>query len=637
MIGIYLFWDGTDPGRGRAAAFAGALRSGLMAPRTHMCNGALLCDGDAPFEAASGAGPQRLPDGTALLFSGFIANRRALRAELAAVPEGDAALYAAACVRWGQAVETHVHGEYVVIMVPPDGAPVRILRSPVVAPALYYHHDRDRLIVATTPAAVFATGEVPRELDDQKIADSLFLNYNEERRGWFKGITRLPCGARAQITRDGVQETQWYRIEDIEPVRFARDRDYVEALDALFVEATEAMLDGFEKPIVSLSGGFDSQAVAAYTMRVRGQAPLLSATSAPQEGWSSPAGSNIWADERPHVRALAEMYPQLDSRWVTVPGKDMSHYQRDLFETALVPPRNAANLHWIHGVRTLARAEGADVVLNGAMGNLTFSYDGAAYLPELLMQGRWITLLREAWFGGPRAKLAHRVMRQAVMPNLPEGMQKKLADWRDGPPLDPLQSWSPLRADYADRMQVRERAVTLRYDPHFTPPSTVAEFRRRMLSNAVTEAGDLSTGLDRLHGIPQRDPTRYRPLLEFCFAIPSGQYLHRGTRRWLARRLLKGKVPDMVLRETRRGRQAADWSSRLRPRRAAILQELDFLAADPDVAERIDIPRLRQTLEAMPEEDSALTRADNMTLNLALSRGLTTARFIRYINGRNDV
>lgn len=631
MIGMYLFWDGTEPGRDRASAFAGALRTGLLAPRTHLCNGALLCDGVA------GAAPPRLPDGTALLFSGFIANRRALRSDLGAVPPGDGALYAAARARWGEEAERHIAGEYAVIMVPPAGAPVRLLRSAITGPALYYHHSRDRLIVATTPAAVFATGEVPRELDDQKIADTLFLNYAEERRGWFRDVPRLPRGARAEITRDGVTETQWYRIEDIEPVRFPRNRDYVEALDALFAEATEAVLDGFEKPVVSLSGGFDSQAVAAYTMRVRDGAPLISATSVPQPGWSPPEGSTLWTNERPHVEALAAMYPQLDPRWITAEGRDFSYRQRDLFETALVAPRNAVNLHWIHDIRGLARAEGADVVLVGAMGNLTFSYDGNGYLPDLLMKGRWGTLARELWMGGPRARVFKRTFRQALLPNLPAGLQKRLIAWRDGKDADPLQSWSPLAEAYARRMQVRERAAELGFDPDFLPAPTPQEYRRRMLANAATESGDMQAGLDLLHGLPTRDPTRHRPLLEFCFAIPVEQYLHRGTRRWLARRLLRGKVPDMVLRETRRGRQAADWSSRLRPRRAALLEELDFLAADPDVADRIDIARLRRALEEMPDDDRALRTADGVTLQLALSRGLTTARLIRYINGRNDI
>lgn len=633
MIGIYLFWDRTEPGRGIASAFAGALRTGLIAPRPHLRNGALLCDGAAPYDAA----PQRLPDGSALLFSGFIGNRRALRAELGDLPLGDVALYAAACARWGMDADRRIHGEYVSITVPPAGAPVRILRSPIISPALYYYHDRDRLIVATTPAAVFATGEIPRELDDQKIADSLFLNYAEERRSWFKGVSRLSRGARAKITPDGVTETQWYRFEDIKPVRFPRDRDYVEAVDALFVEATEAVLDGFEKPVVSLSGGFDSQAVAAYAMRVRDSAPLISATSVPQPGWSPPEGSTAWTDERPHIEALAAMYPQLDPRWITSTGKDFSYFQRDLFETAMVPPRNAANLHWIHDVRTSARAEGADVVLTGAMGNLTFSFNGGGYFPELFRHGRWARLGRELWFGGCRASVAKRAFRQAVLPNLPCGLQKRFLVWRDGLEPDPLKTWSPLREDYARGMHVRERAESLNFDPAFLPPTSVADTRRRMLSNAISEGGDIGLGMQRLHGIPDRDPTRHRPLLEFCFAIPSDQYLNRGRTRWLARRLLKGKVPDMVLRETRRGQQAADWSSRVRLRRAALIEELEFLAADPDVSGRINIARLRHALETMPEDDRALTRSDRMVLNLALSRGLTTARFIRYIKGHNDI
>lgn len=603
-----------------------------MSPRAHLCNGALLCDGAAAPRTA----PPCLPDGTAVLFSGFIANRRALRAELGAVPPGDAALYAAAHARWGAAAEPRIHGEYAAILVPPGGAPVRLLRAPISAPPLYYHHDRERLIVSTTPAGIFATGEVRRELDDRKIADSLFLNYMEERRGWFRGIARLPRGARAEIARDGVREAQWYRIEEIAPVRFRRDEEYVEALDALFAEAVEAVLDGFGKPLVSLSGGFDSQAVAAYAMRLR-EGPLLSATAVPQPGWSAPARSAAWSDERPHVEALAAMYPQLDPRWITASGRDISHHQRGLFETAMAPPRNAANLHWIHDIRTLARSEGADVVLTGAMGNLTFSYDGTGYLPDLLRQGRWAALARELWLGGARAGVAKRAFRQALLPNLSAGVQKRLIAWRDGPQPDPLHSWSPLRQDYARREEVRERAGALGFDPDFLPLRSVVAYRRAMLANAMAEAGDVTVGLDRLHGIPTRDPTRHRPLLEFCFAIPTRQYLHRGTRRWLARRLLEGKLPDMVLREIRRGRQAADWPSRVRPRRDEILGELEFLAADPDVADRIDIPRLRRALEEMPDKDDALTRAHMMGLHLALGRGLTTARFIRYIKGHNDI
>ena len=77
---------------------------------------------------------------------------------------------------------------------------VRLARSPIHAPALHYWYDAHRLIVANVSQALFATGEVRCEIDEQKIADSLYLNYADEERGWFKGVRRVPIGAICHIT-----------------------------------------------------------------------------------------------------------------------------------------------------------------------------------------------------------------------------------------------------------------------------------------------------------------------------------------------------------------------------------------------------------------------------------------------------
>jgi asparagine synthase (glutamine-hydrolysing) len=331
------------------------------------------------------------------------------------------------------------------------------------------------------------------------------------------------------------------------------------------------------------------------------------------------------------------MYPRLRPVWVTAQGLDIGHRQRDLFEAALAPPRNAANLHWIHEVRRLAKEDGSDVVLTGAFGNMSFSYDGTGYVPELLGRGRLGRLAKELWHSGPAARVLRRAVSQALLPHLPRHLQSRILSRHDGRILDPLRSWSPIAAGYATERQVAERAEAMCFDPQFLPIRSVNEYRRRMLDGAATEAGDIMYGLDRVHALPTRDPTRYRPLVEFCFAIPADQYLRNGTRRWLARRLLRGKVPEMVLQERRRGQQAADWPSRVRPRRAEILDELDLLSGDPDIAARIDIARLRKAVETMPEDDAAISAEQASTLHLALSRGLTTARFIRYLKGHNDI
>lgn len=628
MIGTYLFWDRSDPGQQRATALAGALRIETAGPVPERFHGAILC-------ATAGSGRARLADGRALLFDGFIANRRSLRHDLG-LTGSDATLYAAARDRWGDAADKHVIGEYAAILVPPAPGPVEMLRSPVQAPALYMWRDADRLIVSSHVQAIFASGEVPRQIDDQKLADTLMLNYCDERRGWFQGVTRVPRASRIEVSRDGMDETVFWRPEDIAPVRFAKDSDYVEALDALFREATADVLDGFSNPAVSLSGGFDSQSVAVYAMAHLPDAPLLSATSVPQPDWVNPRPERM-VDESAHVQALAEMYPQLRLNWITSQGADLGHFQREVFDAAMVAPRNGANLHWIHDLRREMRAQGADVLLTGAMGNLTFSYNGTGVVHDALRRGDLSRFLSETWHGGPGWKLGHRMLREGFVPFLPERLRIAFSQWRDGGALSPLESWSPIHPDFARSHNVFDRAVAMGMDPHYLPPRSAADFRHKMMSNAINEAGDISPAIDRLHGLPARDPTAHRKLLEFCFAIPDRQYLDKGRARWLARRLMRGRLPQMVLRERRRGRQAADWFSRIAPERKRLIDEIDWLMSDPDVAGRIDLQRLRQALEQMPAEEGRMSNTQIMALHLALSRGLTTARFIRFINGRNDI
>ena len=631
MIGLYTFWQDGFELRGRAPAFAAALRQGMVTPRAAMANGALLCDGADPGRVE----PLRTPNGDAVLFAGHIDNRKALRAELGLTGAGDAALYAAAYGRWGEAVDHRVIGQYATILVEASGKRVRLARSPITAPPLHIWRDGDRLIVASTPQAIFADGEIARELDDQKIADTLYLNFYEERRGWFRGVTRLPRGSRAWITPDGIEETRYYRWEDIAPVRYARDSDYVEAADALFREATAAALDGFERPAISLSGGLDSQAVAAYAMRAFPDGQLLSYTSVPQAGWTATDPRQM-TDERGYVEALAAMYPQLQPRWIDVGDTLLSEGLREEFAAMMVVAPGAANLTWLREIGLAARDAGADVLLSGLFGNLTFSYDGDGLLADMLRQGRLWPLARELWLGGPRAGLPRRSAHVALQV-LPPAVRDTARRWIRGTTNAPLETWSPLHPDYARDLRVAERAREMGCDARFPPIRSVRDFRVRTFDNAVNELGDISAGQETLYGVARRDPTRYRPLLEFCLAIPPEQYLNRGRTRWLARRMLAGKIPAKVVNERRKGLQSADWAARIRANRQAVLEELEWLENDPAIAGRLNLARLKQALETMPEDDRDIGTVQQKTLSLALIRGLTTARFIRFIDGRNDV
>ena len=191
-----------------------------------------------------------------------------------------------------------------------------------------------------------------------------------------------------------------------------------------------------------------------------------------------------------------------------------------------------------------------------------------------------------------------------------------------------------MNAEYALEMQVERRAHDHGFDALFRPLPDSRELRAKMLRMAGGEGSDIMQAMRLVHGVQMRDPTSYRPLAEFCIAIPDDQYLRGGVRRWLARRMFRGKVPDMVLRENRRGRQAADWRLRIARQRDDLISEIDWLQEDPNMRRRLNLAALRQQLVDLPNT-SPNDKIASQRLQLALSRGLTTARFIRYIEGRN--
>lgn len=578
--------------------------------------------------------PIRMESGAILLFNGHIGNRRELRRELGSHLADDPALYAAARALWGDAADLRVIGEYCAILCDPAARLARLVRAPLAGPPLHYYHDAERLIVASTPRAIFATGAVRQEIDEQKIADSLFLNYTEGERSFLKGIARLRTATRLAFTPGGMRRETYYDLAALSPVRLKSDRDYVEAADALFEEGTRAALDGFAKPAVSISGGFDSQAVAAYALRVMPpERRLLGLTAVPEVGWDGRESAGRFSDESAHVRAFAAMHPRFDMETIDAAGLPLDHHLQNTFLFANVPPRNPMNFHWLHALRATAKARGCDVVLSGANGNVGFSFDGQGVVAGMIGRGRWIAAARELHAARTGRSLPRKFL-SAAMAFAPEWLWRHADRYFDRY-IDVFEGYCPLNRAYAAEMRVAERAAAHGFDPQWRPPRNSLTPRLRMLGNAMQEAGDIRQGFELLHGIPMRDPAGWRPLLEFCLSIPDDQYRRGGVDRLLARRLLRGMVPDIVLAERRRGLQSADWYLRLGRQRAELRAEIDRLAEDPAMAHRFDLPSLRTALDDLPTE-TPVEGAPLRRLNLALNRAIATTRFIRYVEGGNS-
>ena len=95
-----------------------------------------------------------------------------------------------------------------------------------------------------------------------------------------------------------------------------------------------------------------------------------------------------------------------------------------------------------------------------------------------------------------------------------------------------------------------------------------------------------------------------------------------------------GRVPDQILREQRKGVQAADWRFGFDAAVPKLAGELERLRHSTLARQWLDLPLMQQLLDCWPgPNDSKETTVINY--GFAFSRGLTMGRFIRRIEGGN--
>lgn len=581
--------------------------------------------------------PARLASGAIVVFHGYFDNAAEIAADLG-VSAGDLGrLYGLAVERWGDDADRRIIGEYCAVIADPARKRLRLSRSPLRAPPLCYHHDERQVVVASVPRAIFASG-VEQRLNYRRVTDSALLNFSDPEASWFEDVCRVPGGAIVEL-RSGQDRVLrcYYSLLDVPPVRMASDADYIARASELLDEGVKACLAGFRRPGVTLSGGLDSPQVAARVLKaLPAEARLPTFTFHPEEGYDGIVEGWMFGDERPFVDAFAAMHPRIDPHFTANEGYEHDHRWNEFFHLMGGAPSGICNMYVFHGLFGDAVREGCDLLLVSDWGNYAFSDTGQWGYVEYLLRGR----LRQLWLAlsgivGDNRSMTWRFVSKSLLPLLPAPLwrlARRVVFPGRGALLDKI---TPLNRDYrlasGGQQRLQDSGLLLER----------AESRsRRHALKLMVERGDFEAdegyqAFEQMYGIAQRDPMAYRPFVEFCSGLPTDMFLRDGKTRWLAREMGKGVMPEQQRLNPRSGRWDSDWHLRIGRRRAAFLEELDRLERDEQIAGMLDLPRLRAALEDWPEQ-TVTDRFQSLAREMAVPRGLLVARFIKFVEGRNQ-
>lgn len=580
--------------------------------------------------------PSRLADGRIVLFNGYFDNAEEIASKLGADARDRPLLYGLAVARWGDEAERRIIGEYCAAIADVREGRLRLSRSALRAPPLHYFHDDELAAAASVPRAIFASG-VDQLLNEQRVTDSSGLNFTDVESSWFVGLSRVPVGSVVELEHGQPRRLrQVYDLFAAPRSRPASDEECIRRVGELLDEGVRACIAGFERPGTTLSGGLDSPQVAVRTLAALpdGQ-PLPTFTFHPEGGFDGKEDRNDLSDERPTVEAFVAMHPGLEAHFTANEGYGHDHRWADFFHLMGGAPSGLCNMYVFHGLLSDARATGCDVLLLAEWGNYTFSDKGDWAFVEYFLKGRWKQLW-QAWTrpsnldGGPFKQAVARTF-TAFLPDWAWRGLRRLAFPNRRLLVDLV---NPLSPDYRHRSGADARVAKARLNFDRYQPWARRHAQRLLFQNDDAEGAEIYQAFEQMYGVAMRDPTAYRPLVEYCFGLPVEMFLRDGEMRWLAKRMAKGIMPEEQRRNRRNGRWDADWHLRIGRRRQDYLRELEELAEDEKTAAMLDLPRLRAALEDWPDE-TVLDPQRYFTAEFAVPRALLAARFMRFVEGRN--
>lgn len=469
-------------------------------------------------------------DNLAVAFTGTLDNAEALAHDLASFspasrpdPADLLGILALGYRAYGDLLPSHMRGVFAAAV--SDGATALAFRDHVGYRPLFYRAVGNAMLAASEAKQVVAGAGIPREPDLEVVHSIFFRTVDDETPAALRGVRRLPKATSLKFEVGGQATTR--RYWNPEPLLESAAMPMAELQDrfeALFDQAVTRCLSGADA--VSLSGGIDSPAVAAYA------APRhLERFGTPLHAMSVTYPKYPSVDERRYVELLAERFniplhlyeqeanPIADlKRWVSLadtpyPGAALAQYEEDYGRAKAI------------GVRTVLTGEHAEFVF--AMQWYT--------LDHFLTHGRY----RAAW------------------------KQMKERRRRGDSPVSILRLAA--RSVSSDRLLALRNSVGGRTAPvalptwvdasrtaaeSFLPAS--ARWRDSQLTGFVGPGISLEAEeiCQAVSGVISRKPWTDIDLWELFLSLPAEQKFPDLRPKGLVRSLLRGRVPDEILDRT---------------------------------------------------------------------------------------
>lgn len=504
----------------------------------------------------------------------------------------DSQLILAAYEKWGESCLEHLLGDFAFAIWDRRQQKVFCARDHMGVKPLYYYYSGKIFVFASEIKAILCLPEVPRRLNEIRVADHLIGSIEDKTSTFYQDILRLPAAHSLTIGCQGNQLRSYWSVNLKHELRLCSSQEYIEAFREIFTEAVRCRLRSAFPVGTMLSGGLDSSSIACVARN------LLAET-----------GNNRLSTFSAIFPSLVEVDPRIDERHyieaVVAMGEVEAHYvhadrispltEREQVSWHLDGACLAPNLYMDWAIFKAAHQQGVRILFSGVDGDTTVSY-GHEYLSVLARTGRWQKLTAEARglsreFYNSAVSPRRLVWEYGFKPLVPEFVLQ-LSDKLRGRTQSLWPQSRLINPAFAQRVGVSKHTESL-IASGIQSARTAREEHWYALTSGLMQYSLQTLGeLAAAFSLELHYPFGDRRLVEFCLALPPEQKLHQGWTRSIMRRAMAGILPPEVQWRKGKGNLSANFKQRLKDDEQETLEEV-ILKNPQLIEEYVDVPALR--------------------------------------------
>ncbi|MBO4615998.1 MAG: hypothetical protein J5717_01485 [Lachnospiraceae bacterium] len=354
-----------------------------------------------------------------------------------------------------------------------------------------------------------------------------------------------------------------------------------------------------EEVSVFLSGGYDSTSVACLAapfLKDKGK-KLYSFTFVPDEDfvYEGPVGKE--ANEYESVKRNMEFLGNVECDELSLKGIDLWDIRKEYDKVTELPYKSPENMIWLYKGFQKARKKGARLILSGAFGNGTVSYNNLLpYLMWLVKTFKFkryydeITAIQQR-YGSHRKKIVMSTLKGIFEGALPDTV--RFDAYKTCYAYESFLAENGAIAEIKRNDRINKRSYNKAEKHHglFLPSLNFRHYGEFPFKNSL------------FTGVLFRDPTRDKRMVEFVKTIPFDQFTHNGYTRRLISEYMREYMPPKFFIKHPFGIQSADMKFVFEKEGDRVIEEWKSIVSSLDDKGVVDKDRLLNDLNTKSMKD----------------------------------